>query len=73
MNKKTIAKKLRGGGQAWRRKDFHKDTRDPFMKALDAHKAEGASFDNGTWRPKRKGQSFIEALEAHKARERDFN
>ena len=38
-----------------------------FIDELEAHKAEGASFDSGTWKPKHKGQSFIDALEAHKA------
>jgi hypothetical protein len=38
-----------------------------FIEKLEKHKAEGRSFDDGTWKPKKKGQSFIEALEAHKA------
>ena len=37
-----------------------------FIKKLEAHKAKERSFDDGTWKPKRKGQSFIEALEEHK-------
>ncbi len=44
------------------------DHRDSFMKRLDAHKAEAASFDNGNWKPKYKGQSFIQALEEHKSK-----
>lgn len=38
-----------------------------FIEELEAHKARGASFDNGTWKPAHKGQTFIQALEAHKA------
>ncbi len=45
-----------------------KDNRVSFTKQLEDHKAEGASFDNGTWKPKYKGQSFIQALEEHKSK-----
>lgn len=38
-----------------------------FIEKLEAHKREAASFDNGTWKPKKKGESFIDALERHKA------
>ena len=40
--------------------------RGSFIDRLEAHKAEGQSFDNGTWKPKYKGQTFIQALEEHK-------
>lgn len=43
-----------------------------YIQRLEEHKAEGASFDNGTWRPKRKGQTFIEAIEEHKSKH-EFN
>ncbi len=43
-----------------------------FMKALDAHKAKGASFDNGTWKPSYKGETFIQSLEKHKS-QRQFD
>lgn len=39
-----------------------------FIDRLEAHKAEARSFDNGTWKPKRKGQTFIQALEEHKSK-----
>jgi len=29
---------------AWKRKDFHKDTRDSFMKELDQHKVDRMKF-----------------------------
>lgn len=41
-----------------------------FIEKLEKHKAEGASFDNGTWKPSKKGESFIQALERHKADKR---
>ena len=42
-----------------------------FIERLEAHKAEGRSFDDGTYKAK-KGQSFTQALEAHKAK-REFD
>lgn len=43
-----------------------------FIERLEAHKKEAQSFDNGTWKPKRKGQTFIQALEEHKSH-REFD
>ena len=43
-----------------------------FTKALESHKAQGASFDSGKWKPAYKGQTFIEALESHKAERHKF-
>lgn len=55
--KSKVAKKMAGKGG--------------FIERLEAHKREAESFDNGTWKPSKKGESFIEALERHKSN-RDF-
>lgn len=44
----------------------HKDTRDSFMKKLDARKEMQQRLDSGTWSPSHKGQTFIQAIEKHK-------
>ena len=46
--------------------------KESFITRLEKHKAEGRSFDNGTWKPAYKGQSFIDALNSHKGR-REFD
>ena len=43
-----------------------------FIKKLEAHKAKGRSFDDGTWKPSKKGETFIQALERHKADRRFY-
>lgn len=60
--KKSIAKKMKHKSMA---------SKGGFIERLEAHKAEGNSFDNGTWKPTRKGESFIQALERHKAADND--
>jgi len=60
MSKKQIVKKISG----------KMSSKGGFIEKLEKHKAEGASFDNGTWKPSKKGESFIQALERHKADKR---
>lgn len=49
----------------------YKPDKGSFIDRLEAHKREAASFDNGTWKPSKKGESFINALERHKS-QREF-
>lgn len=49
----------------------YKPDKGSFIDRLEAHKREAASFDNGTWKPSKKGESFIDALERHKS-QREF-
>lgn len=65
MDKETGATVL---SPSAKKKKMAKKMKQSFIERLEAHKAEGASFDNGTWRPSRKGQTFIQALEEHKAK-----
>lgn len=74
--------KKHSGGDAFKRaatglakrqvKEYTGKKSGSFTTRLEAHKAEGKSFDDGTWKPKKKGESFIQALERHKSR-REFD
>lgn len=82
-NDKRMQKALPGSGRTQeiadqvRAKHFKmsgqtKKTKASFIDRLEAHKREAASFDDGTWKPSKKGETFIQALERHKS-QREFD
>jgi hypothetical protein len=50
------------------KKKIAKKMKPSFIEKLEEHKREARSFDDGTWKPSRKGQTFIQALEEHKSK-----
>lgn len=43
-----------------------KPVKKSFIERLEAHKTKARSFDDGTWEPSKKGETFIQSLEKHK-------